>query len=263
MLYQDAAHAYDDENVILLSRKRVPSLQSELIPVKKGDNFLLEVNAHYTKGNTGQVLKRIGTTAAGVVIATLPRVLSSRQDTEEGLSKPLEKGLIAVGTGLALSPLVVNKIQQHRLNKQLFSPNIHNGLNIPDAYLRYNLYNKEGLLIESEHRAINKEAKDAWQKLYLRKEIEEDGYMDIDLVNTSKQPVWLDGFKLSYTSQEAVIAGIKSQLKKEGVDTEKNSKRAVPVNPGTGITNMTQEDCEPWDYPCVWAPEWDPCVDEP
>ncbi|MDQ3536476.1 MAG: hypothetical protein M3421_12715 [Bacteroidota bacterium] len=49
VIYQDAAHAYDDDQVIMLSKMRVPVLQSRLIPVQKGDNFVVEVNTHYTR----------------------------------------------------------------------------------------------------------------------------------------------------------------------------------------------------------------------
>jgi len=195
VLYKDAAHAYDDAEVIMLTKKRMPVLQSRLVPVKAGDNFVLEVNAHFTKGNADRVLKQIGATIAGSLIADLPRSSLGGAGTESG--KIAEKGLPMLGLGVALSPALLEKRKGKPIYKHLTYPKAKNGWGVPNAYLKYSLYNQEGVLTESDFMPIDKAAKDNWQKLYLTKEVTRDGYMTIEMGNSSPQPVWFDQMKLT------------------------------------------------------------------
>lgn len=109
VLYNDASHTYDDEQVIMLSKKRIPIIQSKLMPVKAGDNFIVEVNVHYTKANR-QVWQKIGATAAGLAIGSLPYLLDEKRAGEGKTNNGLLKKIASLaGAGIAGLPFVLNK----------------------------------------------------------------------------------------------------------------------------------------------------------
>lgn len=203
VIYQDAAHAYDDDQVIMLSKMRVPVLQSRLVPVQKGDNFVVEVNTHYTRNNK-EVWTKIGATAAGLAIGSLPYLLNSRPETGKegsGSGDLLKKVAPLAGAGVATLPFIFNKRKDKRIGRKVNPPKLRNGLFVPNAYLKYNFYDGEGVLLESDYMALDKNAKGNWQKLYLTKQVEQDGFVSIEMGNNSRRPVWFDQMKLTHSSR--------------------------------------------------------------
>ena len=213
-LYQDAAHAYDDATVLVLSKKTVPQLQSRLIPVMKGDVIDLETYVHYTRSKT-KTWQKVGAAAAGLAIGSLPYLLDRGQNLEGAPGNdPLKTVAPLAGAGIATLPFVLNK-RRGRLTSRHFSvPKVKNGLFVPNAYLRYKLYDRKGYLLKAETQSIDRHAKDAWQRLSLKGEIKQDGYIIVELGNDSKRPVWIDGFHANYelSARSASEAGIKQQL---------------------------------------------------
>ncbi|MFP4094121.1 MAG: hypothetical protein ACLFUB_06525, partial [Cyclobacteriaceae bacterium] len=81
VVYQDAAHSYDDAQVILLSKERVPVLRSHLLPVQVGDEIALSTYVHYSSASNSKTWQNIGAAAAGLAIGSLPYMLDRRQET--------------------------------------------------------------------------------------------------------------------------------------------------------------------------------------
>ena len=194
-LYQDAAHAYDDDLVIMLSRRRMPALQSRLVPVQQGDIIDLETYVHYTKSGT-KTWQKVGATAAGLAIGSLPYLLDRGGNSEGLIDNDLLKQVAPLaGIGVASLPFVLKNRKGQPLSGRVSVPKGKNGMFVPDAYLKYNFYDREGILLESDYQMIDRQAKDAWQKLAIHKAISQDGYVQIELGNNSKRPVWMDGVK--------------------------------------------------------------------
>jgi hypothetical protein len=197
VLYQDAAHAYDDSKVILLSEKQIPVLRSHLLPVRRGDVLKIETHVHYTKNKT-KTWQKIGAGAAGLAIGSLPYLLDRRQSGEETSSRGLlGKAAPLAGVGVATLPFAINtKGKRKQIGRSITAPTQRNGWLVPNAYLRYHFYNTKGQLIYRREQLIDRQAKDAWQSLALVEPVTEDGYMQIEVGNSSRQPVWMDGITL-------------------------------------------------------------------
>jgi hypothetical protein len=203
VLYKDALHAYDDDQVILLSRQRVPQLTSRLVPVQAGDEISFSTYVHYSSGSANKTWQRIGAAAAGLAIGSLPHLLDRNKANQEGGAGNdlIKKAAPLVGAGVAALPFVLNKRKGKVISKNPNMPkskNGHrgNGLFVPDAYLRYTFYDQEGQVLSSEVRSIDKHAKDAWQQLSLKAVAPQDGYVRVEVGNSSKRPVWMDGMEL-------------------------------------------------------------------
>ncbi len=106
------------------------------------------------------------------------------------------------------------------------APQVKNGLFVPNAYLRYKLYDAKGYLLKTETQSIDKQAKDAWQRLVLQEKIAQDGYMMIELGNDSQRPVWMDGLQIEQSS------GLNTRVADDSVS-----------NPRPGIDFPVNEQC--------------------
>ncbi len=205
-LYQDAAHAYDDAAVLVLGQKTVPRLQSRLIPVMQGDVIELETYVHYTRGKA-KTWQKVGAAAAGLAISSLPYMLNTGQSAEGSSNDGwLRKAAPLVGAGIASLPFVLNRGHNKPIGREFSSPKTNNGLFVPNAYLRYKLYDTEGQLLKSEMQIIDKQAKDAWQRLSLQHKVVQDGFILVELGNDSRRPVWIDGLDVQVKAS-SIIAG--------------------------------------------------------
>lgn len=195
-LYQDQAHAYDDAEVIMLSKRRTSVLSSSMIPVEAGERVVFKSVVHYSSSPSRSLLKKVGTSAAGLAMGSLPYLLdgsSSESDLNEGLKKttPL------LGIGMAALPWIKKKPSTQLPSTKLSYSTGKNGIFTPNAYLKYNRYNAKGILVESQVQTIDKQARDAWQQLTVYQTIEEPGFIQVELGNTSRRPVWFEQVKLT------------------------------------------------------------------
>ena len=200
VLYQDAAHAYDDAEVIMLNRQRVPVLASRLIPVRQGDQIVLEANIHYTLEKT-KTWQKVGAVAAGLAIGSLPYILENGSNAEKSSNTGLLQKLAPLaGTSVASLPFVLEKSRKKPVSGSRSASIGKNGILVPDAYMRYRLYDAQGKLLKSGHQTIDRQAKNAWQKLVLQEEISQDGYLQMELGNDSKRPVWIEAPQITMRS---------------------------------------------------------------
>jgi len=244
VLYKDATHAYDDAQVILLSKKRVPVLRSNLIPVQVGDKVELSTFVHYSSASSGETWKKIGATAAGLAIGSLPYLMEKGDggletgNDHSGLSKTVAP---LVGAGIVALAFATGKRKGKSISRDVSFPKSRNGIFVPDAYLKYNLYDSEGNLLKTDYRSIDKQAKDAWQKLYLYEEVQQDGYVQIELGNGSTKPVWMDGVYLERrnTTHQTTARGFPDRTKaKRGLSGPGNN----PLDT-LGFMNNERGDC--------------------
>lgn len=168
MLYKDAAHAYDDDQVILLTKERVTQLSSRLVPVQAGDEISLSTYVHYSSAPAKKTWQKIGATAAGIAIGSLPYLLDRGGASSEGNpGNDLWKQVAPLaGAGVATLPFVLSKRKGKAISKKISIPkskNSHrgNGLFVPDAYLSYTFYDVDGKVLSSDVQIIDKHAKDA------------------------------------------------------------------------------------------------------
>ncbi len=224
VLYQDAAHAYDDPTVIMLSKRRTSLLQSRLIPVRQGETVSFETHVHYTRSKT-KTWQKVGAAAAGLAIGSLPYVLN--RDAEGRSDNDwLKTAAPLAGAGVAALPLILDQRKGKPISRSVSAPRVKNGLFVPNAYLRYKLYDAKGYLLKTETQSIDKQAKDAWQRLALQEEIAQDGYMMIELGNDSQRPVWMDGLQIEQSS------GLNTRVADDSVS-----------NPRPGIDFPVNEQC--------------------
>ena len=200
VLYQDQAHAYDDAAVIVLSKKKIPTVTSRLIPVQKGDIINLESYVHYTR-NGSKNWQKMGTVAAGLAIGSLPYLLDQNTSNERANNNSfLKKAAPLAGVGVASIPFVLDK-RRRPTRHQADGFALRNGWLVPNAYLKYTLYDNQGVLLTSSYEALDKTAKNSWQKLSLVAEVTQNGYMTIEMGNQSKRPVWFDQFETVHRSR--------------------------------------------------------------
>lgn len=199
ILYKDAArrgygHAYDDDQVILLSKQQIPQLTSRLIPIQAGDEVTLSTYVHYSSALARKIWQKIGAAAAGLAISSLPHLLDkNKADGEESAGNDLlKKAASLVGAGMAALPFLLKKWKSKAISKNLNIPKSKNGLFVPDAYLSYTFYDLDGKVLTSDVQSIDKHAKDAWQQLSLHAVAPQDGYVQVEVGNGSKRPVWIE-----------------------------------------------------------------------
>ena len=165
----------------------------------QGDVIELETYVHYTRGKA-KTWQKVGAAAAGLVIGSLPYLLDRGQNLEGSPDGSLLKTVAPLaGAGVATLPFVLDQRRGKPVGRNHSVPKAKNGWLVPNAYLKYSIYDQEGVLIKSETRIIDRGAKDSWQRLALREEVVQDGFVQIELGNASKRAVWIDGLK--YTNQ--------------------------------------------------------------
>ena len=225
-LYEDANHAYDDASVIVLGKGQTSQLQSPLLPVHQGDVVDITTYVHYTR-KKAKTWQKVGAMAAGIVISSLPTLLDKRSSKEENVNNGLlERAAPLVGAGVASLPFLVDRKKDKAINREVITtPTGKNGWIVPDAYLKYTFYDRDGSRVKSEIRTIDKQAKNSWQALTVHDRINQDGYVSIELGNSSKRPIWMDGLLLK----------IEPPLKKANSSVRQPllSDRHVLVNPAT------------------------------
>lgn len=257
MLYKDAArrgygHAYDDDQVILLSKQRVPQLSSRLIPVQAGDEISLSTYVHYSSAPAKKTWQKIGAAAAGLAIGSLPHLLDRDKANREGSAGNdlLKKAAPLIGAGVAALPFVLNKRKGKAISKNLNMPESKNGWFVPDAYLSYTFYDLEGKVIANEVKSIDKHAKDAWQQLSLGFISPQGGFVQVELGNGSRRPVWMDRFMFNHTEIKPIVPSLlpakktKSNFKTvllEVPEKKYDDKKQAP-NARTASTNR-RENC--------------------
>lgn len=201
VLYQDQAHAYDDPAVIVLSRKKIPTITSRLIPVRKGDIMELGSYVHYTRDGSNS-WQKVGTIAAGLAIGSLPYLIDQNTNSEGVIDNSLLKRVAPVaGAGVASIPFILDKRHRQSVRRRANGFVPKNGWFVPDAYLKYTLFDDQGVLLTSEYQALDKTAKDSWQKLSLTAEATQNGYMTVEIGNQSKRPVWFDQLETVHRSR--------------------------------------------------------------
>ena len=191
-LYQDAAHAYDDASVLMLSKRGTSVLTSQMIPVTQHEQVHLQSYLHYTKLGA-RTWQKIGASAAGLAIGSLPYLLDRRGNEGTYYSPGFQKAAPLMGAAVASLPFLLEQKRKRRGSRAFKYSLKRNGLFVPNAYVRYTLYNQERHIVKSGYQMINREAKEGWQKVELIIDIPEDGYLSLELGNQSKRPVWVDG----------------------------------------------------------------------
>ncbi|WP_190277641.1 DUF6443 domain-containing protein [Adhaeribacter rhizoryzae] len=146
------------------------------LTVFKGDTIRAEVFGHYEIENKASVLTSL---AAWVLSNGAMQVAQppAREGSMPGRGKPMFPYL---SVGLALSPQVVQKEK-----------------NVPQAYLKYIVYDSTGHYISSHYQVLSQQAKDSWEKLELEYIAEQDGYVEVFTATESGEEVFFDDLMLT------------------------------------------------------------------
>ncbi|WP_223816249.1 DUF6443 domain-containing protein [Adhaeribacter rhizoryzae] len=146
------------------------------LTVFKGDTIRAEVFGHYEVENKASVLTSLAAwvlSNGAVQVAQPP----AREGSMPGRGKPMFPYL---SVGLALSPQVVQKEK-----------------NVPQAYLKYMVYDSTGSYISSHYQVLSQQAKDSWEKLELAYIAEQDGYVEVFTATESGEEVFFDDLMLT------------------------------------------------------------------
>ena len=169
---------------------------------------------HYSSAPAKKTWHKIGAAAAGLAIGSLPHLLDGNKANREGSAGNdlLEKAALLVGAGVAALPFVLNTRKGKAISKNLNMPESKNGLFVPNAYLSYTFYDLDGKVLTSDVQSIDKHAKDAWQQLSLHAVAPQDGYVQVEVGNGSKRPVWIE--KMSMQKQSWKVSSPDTAMQK-------------------------------------------------
>jgi hypothetical protein len=202
VLHYDAAHAYDDPTVMVLSRRTHNEMSSRLLTVHEGERFSVEVQAHYTVKNDNWLRFVSGATGLGLVVSPLVKT-DMTPNGQDAANSPKRSASPLVGVALITAPSWIKAMDGQRKHKN----KVKNGASVPDAYIYYKLFDQTGKLIEQSEAVITREAKDAWKQLKLNTEVQHDGFLEVGIRNYSRRAVYVDALKLDiFTKPQLQLA---------------------------------------------------------
>jgi len=182
----DPAHARTGEYSTLLNARQQSVGPTLSLPVKAGDSLRVEVFGRY---DTKRAM------AAAPAILPVLDLANSSIPPGQSLEQPVAAPRNGAGRGLTAGLTVV---------WTGFSHLFHRSVARPQAYVRYNLYNKDSVLVKSDVQLLDDSADNAWQQLLLNLTAKEDGYVTVALENNSAKDVWFDDMRVAST-QDMVV----------------------------------------------------------
>lgn len=199
----DRLHARTGDKVLPVSNRldqRSPIGYQNLLPVQVGQQITAEVYAHYEKKQNKKWLKTLFGAVGGASVIHSQQVTIN--PSNEGYNT--KKVFPLVGVGVAVTPFGL---------KGVFK-------SIPEAFIKYNIYDKDSNFVESTTQFITKEARDQWELLRLDKKITQDGFVEVIIVNKDKRAVWFDDLTIT----------IEFTVQQNGKDTLKTNQSTLSSN---------------------------------
>ncbi|MDQ2751659.1 MAG: RHS repeat-associated core domain-containing protein, partial [Bacteroidota bacterium] len=151
-------------------RSKGPSIR---VKVAAGDSIHAEVYGRYDRGAvTGGFLQKGALLVGGTTIG-----LPSQNGTDQ--TKPVaarQRWLPYVGASLGIVPQLLRVKRAE----------------VPTAYLRYEVFNKDSQLVLTKKQSIQRTTMDEWQQLKAGTKIDSAGFVQISLVNESGVPAYFD-----------------------------------------------------------------------
>ncbi len=177
--FRDALHARTGDYVAKLNaregRAQGPTLT---LAVTAGDSVTAEVYGRYDRGQLTPGAFRTGALVAGAVVGSVPATGAADQNTPLASRR---KFLPYVGVSLAIIPQLLGLRRAQ----------------VPQAYLRYELFNRDSQLVATRTSALTRSATDSWQRLTAGLKADSAGYVRVSLVNQSALPAYFDDMALS------------------------------------------------------------------
>ena len=175
----DPDHARTGDYVARLNartgQRQGPSIRFK---VAAGDSLRAEVYARYDRESGATTLLRKGALVVGGTIISLPSQTGTDQTQPVATRR---HWLPFVGASLALVPQLL-KVKRAEL---------------PTAYLRYELFNKDSQLVATHIQALRRTASDEWQHLQAGTKADSAGFVHVSLVNESGTAAYFDDITLS------------------------------------------------------------------
>ena len=75
---------------------------------------------------------------------------------------------------------------------------------MPEAFVCYDLYSKDSVLLKSEYQTITLAASGEWQQLNLAFKADSAGYVKVSVQNYSDKDVWFDDLRV-VTVEEMIV----------------------------------------------------------
>lgn len=176
--YRDPAHARTGEYVARLNAREGKAQGPTLtLPVAAGDSVAAEVYGRYDRGVLAPGAFRTGALVAGAIIGGAPGVFGGDARSPATARRQL---FAFVGASLAIVPQLLGWKRSE----------------VPTAYLRYELFNRDSQLVATRVSALKRMPTDAWQQLKTAIRADSAGYVRVSLINKSGLPAYFDDMAL-------------------------------------------------------------------
>jgi len=175
----DPSHARTGDYVARLNarmgRREGPSYR---LKVAAGDSVKAEVFGRYDRSTTTATLWQRGALLLGATTISVPGQAGTDQQLPLATRR---RWLPFIGASLGVVPQLL-----HLKRAEL-----------PTAYLRYELFNKDSQLLATQLQPIHRTAADEWQHLQAGAKADSAGYVQVSLVNESGVPAYFDDLAVS------------------------------------------------------------------
>ncbi len=158
-----------------MGRRDGPSIR---VKVAAGDSIRAEVYGRYDRGIVAGSLFQKGALLAGGLTAGIPSSTGTDQIQPVTAQR---RWLPFVGASLAVIPQLLTAKRAQ----------------LPIAYLRYDVFNKDSQLVSTKMQPIQRTAVDEWQHIQAGTKVDSAGFVQVSLVNESRIPAYFDDFTLS------------------------------------------------------------------
>ncbi|MDJ0367970.1 DUF6443 domain-containing protein [Hymenobacter sp. H14-R3] len=156
-------------------RRDGPSVR---VKVAAGDSIRAEAYGRYDRGTVAGNLLQKGALVAGSLTTGVPGQVETDQ---RQLVAPRRRWLPFVGASMGIIPQLLHVKRAE----------------LPVAYLRYEVFNKDSQLVFTKQQPIQRTATDEWQQLQAGTKIDSAGFVQVSLVNESGVPAYFDDLAVS------------------------------------------------------------------
>ncbi|MFD2569002.1 DUF6973 domain-containing protein [Spirosoma soli] len=228
----------------------VPALsrvQTPLIAVRKGDSVRTELFTRYNlKRDLKTTLRQSLEMGTLAYLANQPLPLTAIPEARPSVD---QRNRLNMGVGIML-PLS----QLLRIDKK------------PDAWLQYEIYSQDTVLVATRKAPISRRARKRWWLSEIASRVPENGFIRISYINHSRRPIWLSGLSIESVRTEDSVKGARSAADSSVVD----SLDAPPAKPAGSIADelglQSGGECQPNPGCNVCNPAsdcYDPCICQP
>lgn len=184
--FRDAMHARTGDYVAKLNaregRAQGPTLT---LAVAAGDSITAEVYGRYDRGQLTPGAFRTGALVAGALVGSVPVAEAADQHLPRASRR---RFLPYVGASLTIIPQLLGLRRAE----------------VPQAYLRYELFNRDSQLVATRTSALTRTTTDSWQRLHAGLKADSAGYVRVSLINQSARPAYFDDLALSRPVEPAI-----------------------------------------------------------